>query len=1454
MSRRTLLGTAWLAPLAGSMEHLSFLSLPADLKFALVDSKLRLVGKRRVYWELDTTQWGGAMNITLTDDELKICGLHYPGTDITSDVTLRIFQKSATWMIVAEFSRLGRSKEAKLSDWLHDISFLRLGIKELTIFSNSAGVAFWSGREGVSIGRRLDIHATKGDGRVSLTGIIEAGFAGFSLEPNLSEKEFTGSRSKRGSQLRLAQASVSGELIWSGKGWHLNSGLNEVDVDFELSETIRGKKMSAVRLTPTQPSKATLEILGSSKMKPIAISLENPTLFGAVEGSTREMRFVSDISNESITLETELGEFDLTSIGAQPASLTWVDGHLRDSQVALIATHSRIRLPDAQTGRTVLPSRMQVNLLGSVSSNASGSRIEHNSNLGGNHLHLQGSFVVNLLRFDNLMNLNVRLEGFTVQGTTQKTLSNSQNSALVGIQFPPQHREEQNFPVGTIPSVAGQIRWSDRSEIWYEIPQGSLQIPLTAKGLFAAIQTLTPRYSKKAISRTPNNQDITELSNELNGATDPFPQPESFSILRPDKVTNLEIPTGLILSPTKGQVFKFDGAPEHLGEAVPVGYAPGTILSAASQKLKEPWTPLWQARLAQSANSSDPLTARVIGIRKDGALSVSTPITPDQKCAIAWQMSAFPLPMSGNAPDTQGTRNDWIRQRAQEAINVSHLNLTPLGAWFSGVYARKLQSLHIVGWHHSMAGGMDNEVIVIEDGYLYPYGHRATYTRRSQRKFAGGADNKLICYLELTEFITILDRTRTYRDSRVSYGTGSTYVGREFPFDSVDADSHPSPAINTTDINVGGTVVGKTVQLNGKSYRFPFSGFSGNRSSNFSAPCIWISSILFDGSHNAILDPAMDQIRNAFAQLIVAENDSEIWASTDGVGAAVDLPMVALDGQEVTFAKLGPQESDKHSTLKAVSIAVGTVAETFTADSIIEIRKGRIPFLPRMEAAIVRVPALEHLPGASEVGIVYDDTYVKAGWDVVQNPGKYFAKGRDIASAAVDMAAATVASESGALTNNVTLAVVGLSSTTGALMASAKQQAGAVAATADQLMDRARKEAKFDGNLLKTLLGDIRLLGLFSLSDIFANIAIPKDRLPAAKPIKVGNQVGVEYSWSTDVPDYQVLKKTGSSPIRLDILSEAMIDLTTRRSSSRVEGNLTGFTLTTPFLNIAFSSLKFVRNPDGSTHLTPVISGIDFTGALETFATLASQFGGMGDKPFKLSFEASHLNIDYVFPIPHLSFGAFSILDLNLRFGVGLPMASNLALLIRFALAERSRPFIVSVAPFGGTGFFELHVPIPKGKIEVQIQLEFGAYVGIDLAVVKGAVYIFAGIYVSLNGPDGLIIEMHIRAGGYVNAFGIITMGIEGYAGLTYYANRKLLAGVLTFTVYVKILFFSASATFSVQKEFSVAGLPGSEIFAMDGEMSPEPLPYRSFADTISSPEWNSYWRTFDASDLWGSL
>ena len=77
------------------------------------------------------------------------------------------------------------------------------------------------------------------------------------------------------------------------------------------------------------------------------------------------------------------------------------------------------------------------------------------------------------------------------------------------------------------------------------------------------------------------------------------------------------------------------------------------------------------------------------------------------------------------------------------------------------------------------------------------------------------------------------------------------------------------------------------------------------------------------------------------------------------------------------------------------------------------------------------------------------------------------------------------------------------------------------------------------------------------------------------------------------------------------------------------------------------------------------------------------------------------------------------------------------AVTVGFNFCTRDKPFRMTVMCIGGGGFVGLRLS-PKGLVVLEMSLEAGASLSINLGVASGSVSIMVGLYLRLEGEGGL--------------------------------------------------------------------------------------------------------------------
>jgi len=237
---------------------------------------------------------------------------------------------------------------------------------------------------------------------------------------------------------------------------------------------------------------------------------------------------------------------------------------------------------------------------------------------------------------------------------------------------------------------------------------------------------------------------------------------------------------------------------------------------------------------------------------------------------------------------------------------------------------------------------------------------------------------------------------------------------------------------------------------------------------------------------------------------------------------------------------------------------------------------------------------------------------------------------------------------------------------------------------------------------------------------------------------------------------------------------------------------------------------------------------LTFAGPLKFVNTLKNLLpaNGFSDPPY-LDITASGIRAGYVLGIPSFGVGIFSIQNIGLSAGLSLPFVDQPAG-VRFAVSERHKPFLTTVALFGGGGFFAIALNA-RGIEQIEAAIEFGGNLSLNLGIASGGVYVMAGIYFSMTG-DEVKLTGYLRCGGYLEVLGLISISIEFYLGFTYRdkgGDKGEVWGQATVRVCVKIAFVNKSVPLTVERKF--AGAAGDPTF-----------------DQLVEPEdWEAYCRAF---------
>ncbi|MFD2871731.1 hypothetical protein ACFS5N_04580 [Mucilaginibacter ximonensis] len=247
-------------------------------------------------------------------------------------------------------------------------------------------------------------------------------------------------------------------------------------------------------------------------------------------------------------------------------------------------------------------------------------------------------------------------------------------------------------------------------------------------------------------------------------------------------------------------------------------------------------------------------------------------------------------------------------------------------------------------------------------------------------------------------------------------------------------------------------------------------------------------------------------------------------------------------------------------------------------------------------------------------------------------------------------------------------------------------------------------------------------------------------------------------------------------------------------------------------LVILFNKLEVSASNQGKS-TTVKIDDISFGGPLEFLAKLAEaiQIPGTG---LHVNLSAANISIGYAFALPGIESPGFNFTNIKFDVGLNIPLPTFGAIKPISTTIGINSPFdkfLISVGIFGGRGHFQL-TATPDSIQKIDSSLEFGGYLGINLGIASGYVYLFAGIRFVYYGDGDIIFDGYLICGGGVTVFGFISVSVTFLLIMEYQnvGGQASLTGSASVSYSIKIGFFKKSFTLSYSK--TIAGTGGKRI------------------------------------------
>jgi hypothetical protein len=861
--------------------------------------------------------------------------------------------------------------------------------------------------------------------------------------------------------------------------------------------------------------------------------------------------------------------------------------------------------------------------------------------------------------------------------------------------------------------------------------------------------------ARKAFEAVASVSDLEMLQNAAQAATrDPLAAPL-------ETETALEIPYRLVMSPHRfaGWIHRSDAA------------------------TREGWTELWHTRLgvrtakghlydgrwefSAGKDELEVVDESVGELASDRLRTLRAVWSPDAGPSVGRRPSDDSAPFRMSLSPRDRHELVWLTSRVPDSlkrfVRTERLMLSSLGGWIDCRYADDPpDGVNLEEWRHQATMGRDQYVRVVSRGYLFPFGHRASLVKVTERKFQQTPDGSgTMAVLRQRMYIIVRQPERTYGASGLSDGGKS--VDRQMPFVRVRIHTRVTPNIDPPTSYAGGLAALDAFcpAIGDRDFLFHLTAVDlmGNVS-EFTAPLVFVSNTERDSAKS---------MRAVAEQYAKDERRTRAW-----------------DGQKVALAEAASATSED-TTLEARSLSFGA----FVPAQSTALQPDQPRFLPLIAEAQVGIPALAQLTGEGQQPVIrYNAIYLAKGFDPGANQAGMFA---DIDPASGAPALKFPAEMAGALAAP-SASISGLSRVYGPTAG----DTGLLAAgtfTPSQFLDDSAQ-----------LFGCIPLAGI--IAPVFGGERVPGitsevERNASGLPTAIRSR----FDWDPDVQPFDPFfrpRAGGKLTMRGEMTTPVAPSGAPGKATYSLRTTLSEFEIDLySFVVAEFESLEFVSRSEHKPDTIVKIRDVRFGGPLVFLNPLKDYLGGAAftDGP-GLDVSASGVVVSYSTAIPTVAVGAFSLQNLKLSGALSIPFDGT-PLGFRFAFCERHDPFLVIVSLFGGGGFFALTLYPKKELIKIEGSIEFGACVALNLGVASGSVYVMAGIYFAWQDSKAAF-SGYLRVGGSLSVLGLITINAEFYMALNYDDGRVW--GQATLTVEVEVLFFSKTVSMTVEREFAGGG------------------------------------------------
>lgn len=813
------------------------------------------------------------------------------------------------------------------------------------------------------------------------------------------------------------------------------------------------------------------------------------------------------------------------------------------------------------------------------------------------------------------------------------------------------------------------------------------------------------------------------------------------------------------------------------------------------------------------------------------------------------------------------TSDFGIKGYTPKPVQAKKLMLSALGSWldFDGNFDypdRAGKGLEILKWQHRSTMGRDHFVKVVLAGFLYPFGHKASLVKITERKVDPATK---VAVNRKRYFVVVMEKEKLYS----SYDDKNNFI--PFPFQAVEVLTDATPNLDhTNSIENLSTESPKTqydqsqqqipvynfwMEVGGKPFLFDLLMTDKEGQTSFlRLPLIFISE---SGAFNS---NAVNKINNKY------NNATErITAAASGQTIAYAESLVEGDTSFITNSlRFGSNPANQgknnmvkfHPTIQTAAVMVKAVEELTGDGSPVDIRLYDDRNEAGLFAELISNKMLDFNGSADKSGGMMNPNAGINALSKLQgpvggqadkmaqldfDPTEFFNGNASLGGVAklfgvipifeLLFGGINIKNESADLTNTLN----GLKGN----LESVKDQIEAKKEELENAANEAKAAIQQQIDQLKSQLDTFRN----QLEETLNNV-VPK--IPGLKMYKTDRAMVVEYKWLPELQkersffDFLTVRMNGDPANSMHVSTRMVrpFDLAQQTEMS-IGSGIENFSIEiSELLKVNFDFIQF---DTGTGKKTKVNVGLDQNEAIVFLGPLAFvnklqniiPGDGFGEGPY-INLQPTGVKAGFELGIPSVEVGVLSIANITLGAYVRLPF-TGAPLTLGFNFCRRDNPFLLTISCFGGGGFFLMETSV-KGFMMMEAAFEFGAAISFDVGVASGGVSVMGGFYFKMEVVDEMtLIELtgYIRINGALSILGIITISLEFYLALTYImkaaADSKAgkLIGEATIKVKIEILFFSTSVSVTARRT-----LKGADA---------DP----TFAEMIEEPDWLEYCEAF---------